>query len=109
MIEAFAWRVWDVNYVRRCIIRLCEWYSWLYPWRRKRGLFSDAMRGSRLELEAGTTRRDLARPLGTLNLAAFHPTSSQGRHNRLLYIPTVKHPIVLGHISIVLYASKQPR
>jgi hypothetical protein len=100
MIEAFAWRVWDVNYVRRCIIRLRELYSWLHPWRRKRGLFSDAMRGSRLELEAGTTRRDLARPLGTLNLAAFHPTSSQGRHYRP---STIKHFITSEHIPLVLY------
>jgi hypothetical protein len=39
MFEAVAWRVLDVNYVRRCIIRLREVYSWLYAWRRKRVLF----------------------------------------------------------------------
>jgi hypothetical protein len=42
MFEALAWRVWNVNYVRRCIIRLRELYSWSYPLRRKSDRDSDA-------------------------------------------------------------------
>jgi hypothetical protein len=38
MFEDSAWRVLDVNYVRRFIIRLREVCPWLYAWRRKRGL-----------------------------------------------------------------------
>jgi hypothetical protein len=53
MFEALAWRVSDVNYGRRCIIRLREQYSWLYSRWRKSRRNSDAMRGSRSNWKLG--------------------------------------------------------